>query len=122
MNLIRLVLAAASVALVVGCQQAKVTHVVVCWLKEPGNEAARQQIIDASNSFKAIPGVVEVTAGPSLPSTRPVVDTSYDIAIVMRLRDEQALKDYGSHPMHIDARNKTFLPLVQRFVIYDFAE
>jgi hypothetical protein len=118
----RAIVAAVIGLLIVGCQQAKVTHVVVCWLKEPGNETQRQQIIEASKTFRSIPGVVDVSAGKSMPSTRPVVDTTYDVAIVMRMRDEQALKDYSTHPTHIAARDKIFLPLVQRFVIYDFSE
>jgi len=118
----RVIGAVVGVLLLVGCQQAKVTHVVVCWLKEPGNESQQQQIIEASKTFKTIPGVVDVTAGRTMPSTRPVVDTTYDVAIVMRMRDEQALKEYGNHPAHIAARDKIFLPLVQRFVIYDFKQ
>jgi len=43
--------------------EAKVYHVVLCWLKEPGNSTARQKIIDVSKSFKSIPGVIDVKAG-----------------------------------------------------------
>ena len=30
-------------------------HVVVCWLKTPGDEVARRRIIDTSRSFDSIP-------------------------------------------------------------------
>ena len=106
----------------IGCQQSRVTHVVVAWLKEPGNQQQQQQLIDLSKTFKAIPGVVDVTAGRTLPSTRPVVDTSYDVAIVIRLTDREALQTYTKHPIHVEAAEKTFNPLVERFVIYDFEE
>ena len=53
-------------------------HVVVCWLKTPGDEAARQQIIDVSRSFDSIPGVVKVAAGRAIPYERPVVDDSFE--------------------------------------------
>src|SRR5829696_3252821 len=74
--------------------KATVTHVVFVWLKTPGDEAARKRITDVSQTFKTIPGVVSVTSGRALPSTRPVVDSSYDVAIVMTFTDEAALRAY----------------------------
>ena len=49
-------------------------HVVVCGLKTPGDETARQGIIDVSRSFDDIPGVVRVAAGRAIASDRPIVD------------------------------------------------
>jgi hypothetical protein len=103
-------------------QQARVTHVVVCWLKTPGDEYARQRLIDESKGLQAIPGLVSVSAGRPLPSTRPVVDTSYDVAIVMKFKDERALDTYARHPKHLEAVEKTLKPLVAKYVIYDFVE
>lgn len=100
----------------------RVTHVVVCWLKEPGNESARQQLINDSKSFTRIPGIVHVSAGRVLPSTRPSVESSFDVAIVMKFKDEQALRDYGQHPIHLEAIERTLKPLVARYVIYDYKE
>ena len=53
------------------CQQGKsnihsasnVHHVVICWLNEPGNEEARQKVIEVSRGFSVIPGVIDVRAG-----------------------------------------------------------
>ena len=47
-----------------------VTHVVICYLKQPGDPAARQKLIDASKEFRQIPGVQDVRVGKVLPSTR----------------------------------------------------
>jgi hypothetical protein len=104
------------------CQQARVTHVVVCWLKTPGDEHARQQLIDDSMSFAKIPGVVHVSAGRVLPSTRPAVDSSFDVAVVMKFRDQKALEGYAAHPIHLRAVERTLKPLVARYVIYDYVE
>jgi Stress responsive A/B Barrel Domain len=118
-------------AALVGCQhdhqppqqaEARVTHVVLCWLKEPGNDANRQKLIDASRTFTQIPGLVEVSAGRPLPSTRPIVDSSYDVAIVMKFTDQQALKNYATHPVHVSARDSILNPLVAKYLIYDFEE
>jgi hypothetical protein len=108
--------------LAASCQQAQVTHVVVCWLKTPGDEAARQQLIDDSKSFARIPGVVEVSAGRAIPSTRAVVDSSYDVAVVMKFKDEDALRSFAQHPIHVAAVERTIKPLVARYVVYDFKE
>jgi heme-degrading monooxygenase HmoA len=99
---------------------ATVHHVVVCWLKEPGNEIARAQLIGTSLGFKDLPGVVDVHAGTPLPSDRPVVDDSFDVAITMTFRDEAALRAYENHPAHKKAVEAVLKPLVARFVIYDF--
>ncbi|HVT88371.1 MAG TPA: Dabb family protein [Tepidisphaeraceae bacterium] len=109
-------------ALCVSCQRAHVTHVVVCWLKNPGDEQARQQLIDDGKSFTKIPGIVHVSAGRVLPSTRPAVDSSFDVAIVMKFKDEAALKSYGQHPVHLAAVERTLKPLVAKYVIYDYSE
>ncbi|HEY7091241.1 MAG TPA: Dabb family protein [Tepidisphaeraceae bacterium] len=102
--------------------QARVTHVVLCWLKEPGNETNRQKLIDASRAFAQIPGVVSVSAGRPIPSTRSVVDSSYDVAIVMKFRDQESLANYATSPIHLKARDTVLNPLVAKYLIYDFEE
>jgi len=107
----------------VSCQShpsATVSHVVICWLKSPGDEAARQRIIDASQDLRKIPGVVSVTAGHPIPSTRPVVDSSYDVGIIITFRDEAALRAYETNSIHVKARNEILRPLTAKLVIYDF--
>jgi len=96
------------------------THVIVCWLKEPGNADARRQLVERSKSFTQIPGVRSVAVGPPLPSTRPVVDASFDIALVMTFENEQALRDYDHNPIHQQAVKEVLQPLAKKFVIYDF--
>jgi hypothetical protein len=97
-----------------------VKHVVVCWLKTPGDEAARKQVIDESRAFLGvIPGLLDVAAGPALPSTRPAVDSSFDVAVVMTFKDEASLRAYDTHARHKQAVDRVLRPLVSRLVIYD---
>ena len=98
----------------------EINHVVLVWLKEPGNESQRQQLIERSKQFTQIPGVLQVSAGTALPSTRPVVDTSYDVAVVMRFVNEQALREYDAHPIHKKAVQEVLAPLSAKVLIYDF--
>lgn len=38
-------------------------HLVLCWLKDPGNESHRERIIDLTATFREILGVIEARAG-----------------------------------------------------------
>jgi hypothetical protein len=96
-----------------------VSHVVIVWLKSPGDETSRQRIIEETERLRAIPGVVSVTSGRPVPSTRPVVDSTFDVGIVITFKDEAALRAYESNPIHLNARNEVLRPLASKFLIYD---
>ena len=100
----------------------KVHHTVICWLKEPGDARARQEIVEVSRSFTSIPGVIEVAAGPVLPSDRPIVDSSFDVAITITFTDKVAMAAYLAHPLHQRAVEETIRPLVRKILAYDFLE
>ena len=112
------------------CQQSKdcthstsnVHHVVVCWVNEPGNEEARQEVIEVSRGFSAIPGVIDVRAGRVIHSEREIVDNSFDVAIYLSFENEQRLFEYLNHPINKKAVEKTLKPFVQKVIVYDFTE
>ena len=103
-------------------RRARVQHVVVCWLKEPGNNAARRRIVEASRDFGSLPGVVAVSAGEPIESDRPIVDDSFDVAVTITFESRVALDAYLAHPKHRQATAEVLGPLVERLVIYDFQE
>ena len=96
-----------------------VSHVVICWLKRPGSYEDRQRVLAACRTLSDIPGVTEVTVGYAIASERPVVDSSYDVGMIVRFRDEKAMRDYDQHPIHVAAVETTIKPLVERFIVYD---
>ena len=96
------------------------THIVICWLKDPGNINHRQKLVEAAKTFRSIPGIVNVETGCALPSNRPQVDSSYDIAVVITFKDEEALNQYQTHPLHQKAIKDVLAPFVSKFVVYDF--
>jgi len=100
----------------------KVYHVVICWLKDSGNEDARWKIIEVSRQFSSIPGVIDVRAGSVIPSDREIVDSSFDVAIYLSFENEQKLHDYLIHPLHKNAVEEILKPLVRKVVVYDFIE
>ena len=97
-------------------------HVVLCWLKEPGNARHRQQIVEVSKSFRDIPGVLEVRAGQVVSSEREIVDDSFDVAILIIVPDQKRLAEYLDHPIHQKAKKDVLLALVDKIVVYDFKE
>ena len=97
----------------------QVTHVVLCWLKTPGDDAAARRIIQTSEDFRRLPGVLSVTAGRPVPSTRPVVDSTFDVGVVITFRDEAAMAAYESSPTHTRAVKEVLQPLTVKLKIYD---
>ncbi|HEX8523189.1 MAG TPA: Dabb family protein [Tepidisphaeraceae bacterium] len=102
--------------------EARITHVVICWLKQPGNAQIRQQLITESKKLRDIPGVVDVSAGTAIPSTRPVVDSSYDLALVFTFRNEQDLNHYLTHPRHQQLLKDHIRPQVDHYKVYDIQD
>jgi hypothetical protein len=113
-----------------GCQTAGkgsarsgvINHVVVFWLKEPGNAGGRQKLIDASRELASLPGLLSVKVGTMVPSERSTVDSTYDVAIVMSFKNRQALADYIVHPKHRKAVEEVIKPIVSKILVYDFLE
>ena len=97
-------------------------HVVLCWLKEPGNAKHRNKIIEVSKSFQKIPGVLEVRAGQVVSSEREIVDDSFDVAILVIVPDQKRLTEYLQHPIHQKAKKDDLIPLVDKIIVYDFKE
>lgn len=97
-----------------------VVHVVLVWLKEPGNLDHADRIISASHSLRDIPGVRSVKAGRVMKSKRPVVDDSYDVGLYLEFDSRDAMEAYLVHPKHQAAVKAVFRPLSARYVAYDF--
>lgn len=142
MNKTRSVLSVVAVlALLAGCQNTpqkqpkwpgEVNHVVICWLKNPNDGEAMLRLIAASNSFRQIPGVIAVHAGPRLElpgsstparggpkGTNPVDDT-FDLGVVITFVNKDALQSYQIDPIHQQAVRDVLVPYVREYRTYDF--
>ena len=111
--------------LLTGCQtmpRGGVTHVVVYWLKDHGNAAQRAKIIETSESFRKIPGVLSVQVGQCLPSQRPIVDSTFDVALTMEFASQAAMQKYLADPRHKAASEGVLTPLVKTVTAYDFVK
>ena len=72
-------------------EQKKLNHVVLCWLKEPGDRENIEKIIAMTQSFQEIPEVLDAQAGRGVLSDRRIVDDSFDVGILIQVQDEAAL-------------------------------
>ena len=106
-------------------ESGRVVHLVLMWLKEPGNVDARKKLIQTSYEFGALPGVIRIRAGePAVIqglATRPIDDTSFDVAVVMEFKDQAAYLGYQKSPQHEEAVRDVLRPLTKRVLVYTFA-
>lgn len=96
-----------------------IEHIVILWLKEPGNADAQETVLKASQSLKTIPGVVALKSGRAVPSMRKAADSSFDIALIISFRDQAALNAYRSHPVYQRLLKEILLPLGDRIRVYN---
>ena len=97
-----------------------VVHTVFLWLKEPRNAQHRQQLLQASERLRVIPGVVDIRFGEAIESERDIVDDSFDIGIYFYFVDLAAMNAYLVHPVHQTVVQQQLKPLVERIVVHDF--
>jgi len=97
-----------------------IEHIVIVWLQEPGNAEQRARVVSESQALRDIPGVTGLRAGNMLPSQRAIVDSSFDVALIVSLRDAAAMAGYLSHPLHVKLVEETLKPLVKKIQVYDF--
>jgi hypothetical protein len=100
-------------------KEGAVHHVVVCWLKRPGNAEDRQRLMAAAEGFRGLPGLQSLTGGAVLPSARPLVESGYDVLLIMTFKNEEALRAYEAHPLHQQAVRDVLQPLTQKVIVYD---
>ena len=100
----------------------RINHAVFCWLKDSGNKVQRAQVIAISETFREIPGVLEVRVGEVIPSDRAIVESGYDVAIFLSFHNKEDLKAYLDHEIHQDAKKTVLIPLTKKVIVYDFVE
>ena len=97
------------------------SHVVIFWTKPENPNSAAELIAGAEKYLRPIPGVISFHVGKMVPSHRPVVEQSYQVALNLIFDTKQQQDDYQVHPLHIDFVEKVFKIHCARAVIYDFA-
>ena len=102
--------------------EGRINHVVLCWLKNAGDQQGRAKIIEVSKTFREIPGVLEVRVGEVVLSDRDIVEDGYDVAIMLSFKSKADMDSYIAHPAHKKAVAEVLKPLVSKILVVDFAE
>ena len=97
------------------------SHVVIFWTDASNPKGADELIEGANKYLKPIPGVLHYHIGRMVPSHRPVVDQSYQVALNLAFPDKKAQDDYQVHPLHVDFVEKVFKRVCTKVIVYDFA-
>jgi hypothetical protein len=98
------------------------SHVVIFWTKPENPKAAEELVAGMQHYLKPIPGVLQFHVGRMVPSQRPVVDQSYQVALNVIFPDKQMQDAYQVHPLHLEFVEKVFKPNCAKVIVYDFAD
>ncbi len=97
------------------------SHVVIFWT-DPNKSGAADELLAAAHKYlKPIPGILHFHAGKMVPSHRPVVDQTYQVALNVVFDSKQAQDDYQTHPSHLEFVAKAFKPNCVKCLVFDFA-
>ena len=96
------------------------SHIVIFWTNPAYLGAVEEVISGAKQLLKDIPGVRQFYVGKMVPSPRPVVEQSYQVALNLVFTDKPAMDAYQVHPRHTEFVEKYVKRLVIKVVVYDF--
>ena len=98
------------------------SHVVIFWTKPGVPDAADKLLAGINRLLAPIPGVKAFHAGKMVPSERPVVDQSYQVALYIQVEDKAAETAYQKHPLHVEFIETVLKETYERVAVYDFAD
>jgi hypothetical protein len=97
----------------------QVIHHVFFWLKNPGSEADKKQLIEGLNTLRTIKEIKQLLIGiPASTEKRDVVDNSFDVSELMYFDSATTQDAYQVHPVH-KAFVEKYSHLWERVVVYD---
>ena len=98
----------------------QVTHVMVFWLKRPGNVDDQNFLLRALRTLRRARGVNDMRVGRALPGDWPDVEQSFDLGVVMTFRDREAFEKFERDQRREQAIDAMLRPLVRRYTVYNF--
>jgi len=104
-----------------GASNQKITHVIIVWLKKPGDAVQRQRFVDASRKLNNLPGIINRHVGVIKSGHGHGQDTGFDVAVSVTLENQQALDTYMNSPVHQQIIKKQLAPLIRKMVTYNFS-
>jgi Stress responsive A/B Barrel Domain len=121
LSCVTLVLSIASpCAQAVAARSGQVTHVMLFWLKRPGNIDDQNFLLRALRRLRRARGVNDVRVGRPLAVDRPGLEQSFDLGVVMTFRDREALEKFERDQRRGQAIDAMLRPLVRQYTVYNF--
>ena len=111
---------AATGAQAVATHSGQVTHVMLLWLKRPGNVDDQNYLRRALRTLRRARGVNDIRVGRPLLVDRPSVEQSFDLGVVITFRDREALEKFERDPRREQAIDAILRPLVRQYTVYNF--
>jgi hypothetical protein len=96
------------------------SHIVIFWTDPAKPEAVEAVLAGGHKYLKGLPGQTHFHMGKMVPSHRPVVEQSYQVAMNSEFVSKQAQDEYQVHPRHLEFVEKCVKPFVTKVVVYDF--
>ena len=96
------------------------SHVVIFWANPNNPKATEALLAGAEKYLKPIPGLLSFHVGRMVPSHRPVVDGTYQVALNLIFTDQKSQDAYQLHPLHLEFVEKAFKANCAKCVVYDF--
>ena len=98
----------------------QITHVMLFWLKRPGNVDDQNFLRRALRTLRRARGVNDVRVGRPMLVDRPSEEQSFDLGVVMTFRDRQALEKFERDQRREQAIDAMLRPLVRQYTVYNF--
>jgi hypothetical protein len=96
------------------------SHIVIFWTTADKTGAAEALMAGAEKYLKPIPGVLVLHVGRMVTDGRPMIETSYQVALTTVFASRQAREQYRAHPNHERFKQEVYTPNCARCLIYDF--
>ena len=97
----------------------KVIHHVFFWLKNPGNQADRAQLMEGLRTLTGVKQVKQLLIGtPARTEQRTVVDSTYDVSELMYFDSAAEQDEYQVDPIH-KAFVEKYSHLWEKVIVYD---
>src|SRR5437763_7348280 len=104
----------------VAIRTGQVTHVMLFWLKRPGNVDDQNFLRRGLRTLRRARGINDMRVGRPLPVDRQDVEQSFDLGVVITFRDRQALEKFERDQRREQALDAMLRPLVRRYTVYNF--
>ena len=75
-------------------------HSVYFWLSSPESDADRAALKAGLETLRGVEAIQATAIGAAADTRRPVIDHSYDFALLLTFADKTAHDVYQDHPIH----------------------